>query len=454
VAQTPIAERSAPPAATPPAATPPPAASTAPSRAPAESDSAAPSPAPADLASIATLADLQQALRRIGAAEPAAAQALADQLRSSLAGAHRLPLVLGDQVVFTYKGAADAVHWRGSFNGWGDPGLAGSRVGGTDLWIGLATLPAASRVEYVVVPDDARPIPDPANPARGYSGLAGTTSVLALPGFTVTDESAPRDGIARGELSDPRSILSRYLGYTVDYRVYTPAGYEHLDALPVLYVLDGNDFADDRMGAMPTILDNLIADGRIKPIIAVFIDAREPGKPANNRREDAFIGHPVENARFVADELVPAVDHAYRTDRSPAGRTIAGVSFGAIAATFIAALRPDTFHGLAAFSPSLWVIDSPQYLSKPGLVAGARRIGETTQGILGCGQDGTPACQPVRIFLSGGLPDWDVGNLGTLAAALEQRGYAIEFREVREGHTWDQWRGLSDEMLEFFYGRA
>jgi enterochelin esterase-like enzyme len=438
---TPVAGRPASPIAAErsawPIATPRPAASMAPSRAPA---------------GIESLAGLQQVLRSIGTAEPAAAQGLADDLWASLARAQRLPLVLGDQVVFAYKGAADAVHWRGSFNGWSEPGLAGSRVGGTDLWIGLATLPEASRVEYLLVRDGTDPFPDPANPATGYSGLFGTTSVLALPGFTVTDESVARDGVARGDLSASQSIESRHLGYTVDYRVYTPSGYDRLDALPVLYLLDGNDFLDDRMGALPAILDNIIADGRIDPLIAVFIDAREPGDPANNRREDAFIGHPVENARFVADELVPAVDDAYRTDPSPAGRAIAGVSYGGIAATFIVALRPETFHGLAALSPSLWVIDSPQFLSRPELVAGARRMGSTTQAIIDCGQGASPACQPIRIFLSAGLPDWDVGDLSSLAGLLEQRGYAIEFRKVREGHTWDQWRGLSDEMLEFLYG--
>jgi enterochelin esterase-like enzyme len=35
---------------------------------------------------------------------------------------------------------------------------------------------------------------------------------------------------------------------------------------------------------------------------------------------------------------------------------------------------------------------------------------------------------------------------------LQDQGYAVEFHQVQEGHTWDHWRGLSDEMLIYFFG--
>jgi enterochelin esterase-like enzyme len=69
-----------------------------------------------------------------------------------------------------------------------------------------------------------------------------------------------------------------------------------------------------------------------------------------------------------------------------------------------------------------------------------------------CGGDAGSACVPIRIFLSAGIPDWDVGDLSSLVRILERRGYGIEFHQTREGHTWDQWRGLADEMLTYLYG--
>ena len=404
--------------------------------------------------SIESLDDLRTILREIGAASPAAGRERVDRLWEELAQDGRVPLVLGNDVVFLYRGEADKIHWRGSFNGWSEPGLAGSRVGSTDLWVAWTTLPPESRIEYKIVRDGTDWLVDPVNPRTAYSGLTGNNNVVALPGFRVTDESAKRADVAPGTLDADHSIVSRHLQDTVHYWVYTPAGYETLERLPVLYMLDGNDFVDERMGALPTILDNLIADGRIEPLIAVFVDAREPGNPQNNRREDEFLANPMEHARFIAEELVPAIDGAYRTAPDPDARAIAGVSYGGIAATYVAASQPTTFHNVAAFSPSLWVLDSPEYLADPQHVAGSRLMQPVIGSAIECGGEAGPACLPLRVFLSAGLPEWDVGDLGSLAKVLEGLGYPIDYQQVREGHTWDQWRGLSDEMLVFLFGTS
>ncbi len=238
---------------------------------------------------INTLQDLRAILREIGTAPPMAAQARADELWQTLVSQQRAPLILGERVVFFYKGEAAQVNWRGSFNNWGEPGLAGVRIGQTDLWVGLHELPAASRAEYNIVLNGEDWIADPANPHTAFSGLTGENSVVTMPGFTVTDESQRRSDVTPGLLTGGLSIASEYLGYTVNYWVYTPAGYENLKQLPALYLLDGNDFVDERMGALTNVLDNLIADGRIQPVLAVFVDAREPGNPQRNRREDEML---------------------------------------------------------------------------------------------------------------------------------------------------------------------
>jgi len=423
---------------------------------PTEAASPSPTPGgtPTATGSVAatTLEGLRLAFREIAAAPPTTAQARADEVWDALVEDPGIPAVFGDDVVFAYKGEADTVEWRGSFNGWSAPGLAGSRVGGTDLWIGYVTLPAASRAEYKIVLDGEEWLVDPVNSATAYSGLTGVNNVVTLPGFRVTDESRVRSGMARGELRGGLSLASRHLGYTVGYWVYTPAGYDGLRRLPVVYVLDGNDFVDERMGALPRVLDNLIAAGSIEPIIAVFTDAREPGDPQHNRREDEFLARPVEHAAFIADELVAAIDGAYRTNPDPDARAIAGVSYGGLAATFIAATQPDVFHNLAAFSPSLWVVDSPQYLSDERQVEGARVMRPALDAVTTCGGDAGSACVPIRIFLSAGIPDWDVGDLSSLVRILDRQGYAVDFHQVREGHTWDQWRGLADEMLAYLFG--
>lgn len=404
---------------------------------------------------IETYQDLQKVFKEIKEANPTEAQSHADKLWQTLVDSQREPLVFGTQVIFFYKGQADQVHWRGSFNNWSVPGLPGVHVEKTDLWIAYTEFPEASRVEYKIVLNDGEWVEDPVNPKTTFSGMTGVNNVITLPGFSVTDESQARSDVAHGKLTGSLSIRSEALGYSVNYRVYTPVGYETLEKLPVIYVLDGNDFVDERMGALPNVLDNLIADGRIKPVMAVFVDARDPENPKFNRREDEFLVHPVEHAQFISDELVPVMDRNYHTDPRPEARTITGVSYGGLSAFYIAASRSDTFHNLAAFSPSLWVLDSPQYLSSEAQKEGSRAMlpavsGETTK----CGDNTGFECPrlPVKIFLTVGFADWDVGDFSGLVASLEEQKYPVEFHQVREGHTWDNWRGLSDEMLIYFFG--
>lgn len=405
---------------------------------------------------IGSFQDLQKVFKEIGSGTPELAQVQANELWRTLVDSRRIPWIDGTRVVFFYKGQADQVNWRGSFNNWNEPGLAGVRIGQTDLWIAYTELPEASRAEYKILLNNKDWVVDSANPNTTFNGMTGVNNVVSLPGFSVTDESKKRDDVAQGALTGEISLDSQALGYTVNYQVYTPAGYENLDSLPVLYVLDGNDFVDERMGALPIILDNMIADGRIQPVIAVFVDAREPGNPQNNRREDEFLVHPVEHARFIADELVPEIDRTYRTDPLPDSRVIAGVSYGGLSAYYIAALRSEVFGKLAAFSPSLWVLDSPQYLTKPEQVQGSTTMLPAVSGeAIACGENTGYTCPrlPIKIFLTVGLEGWDVGDFSQLVSMMKQQGYPVEFHQVREGHTWDQWRGLSDEMLTYFFGK-
>ncbi len=405
---------------------------------------------------IDTFDHLKAAFKEITSLAPAPAQARADDLWQALVAGERVPWIVGTQVIFLYKGQAEQVNWRGSFNGWNEPGLAGARVGQTDLWIAYTEFPEASRVEYKIVLNGEDWLADPANSNTAFSGLTGVNNVVTMPGFSVSDETQKRSDVTPGALTGDLTITSDALGYAVNYRVYTPPGYESLAKLPVIYALDGNDFADERMGALPNALDNLIADGRIAPVLAVFVDAREPGNPQRNRREDEFLVRPVEHARFIAEELVPIIDRAYRTDPRPDARVIMGVSYGGLSAYYIAASQSAVFHNLAAFSPSLWVLDSPQYVTDPKQVEGSRQMLPAVSGpAIACGGDTGYTCPrlPVKIFLTIGLAGWDVGDFRGLVETLGQQGYPLEFHQVHEGHTWANWRGLTDEMLVYFFGK-
>ena len=187
-----------------------------------------------------------------------------------------MPLIFDDTAVFLYRGPARSVAWAGDFTRWDfEPPLPGARQGQTDIWILAREFPHDARLDYKILIDGSRQILDPLNPFTQLGGY-GPNSVVRMPGYVYPTITLPRDAIPHGTLSEPHTIASASLGYDVRYQVYTPAGYEALRDLPVIYATDGQEYAHPEMGALPTTLDNLLADGAIRPVIAVFIDPRSP----------------------------------------------------------------------------------------------------------------------------------------------------------------------------------
>lgn len=150
-------------------------------------------------------------------------------------------------------------------------------------------------------------------------------------------------------------------------RVLLPAGYRS-DAptgYPVLYVNDGQDM---EAVALRETLAALIADGSVRPVIAVAIDM-PPDRMAAYGLSDRAAGRSVvaqtrfgpvgANAQayseWIVKTLVPLIDARYRTRRAPDARTMLGWSLGALNAFNLGWNYPEVFGRVGAFSPSFWV---------------------------------------------------------------------------------------------------
>jgi len=380
----------------------------------------------------ATFRALKDSLETVAAS---GAEAALDTFWQALQDARRVPFAVGDSVAFLYRGAAERVAWHGDFDGWGsDASVAseGARVAGADLWILASTFPADARIDYKIVLDGNRWMLDPANPLQQWSGF-GPNSELRMPAYVPPPETVPRPGLPRGLLSDDLRIESKRLGYEVLYRVYTPAGYDTLAGLPTLYVTDGPEYADDRMGGMTIVLDNVIADGLVEPVLVVFVDPREPGNPGNNRRQHEYADAYEDFAAFLADELVPAVDRAYKTEPSAERRGILGTSLGGIFSAYLGAARPDVFHCIALHSPAFWYDTRNREDRVYRLYTEATRL-------------------PLKIFMSTGTIHDTEAGARRMRAVFEAKAYPLRYVEVHEGHSWGNWRALLDEPLRFCWG--
>ena len=94
----------------------------------------------------------------------------------------------------------------------------------------------------------------------------------------ISDHTAANLGV----VSENVRIESESLGYVLQYRVYTPPGYDTFSNLPTIYITDGQWYLS--AGHMDTVLDEEIARGTIDPVVAIFLDNRNPDNLQENRR--------------------------------------------------------------------------------------------------------------------------------------------------------------------------
>ncbi len=112
------------------------------------------------------------------------------------------------------------------------------------------------------------------------------------------------------------------------------------------------------MGALPTILDNLIAARAIPPVMAVFVDPRTVDMRANRRGPELLTNPRFQS--FLTQELIPWIDGHYATLPEAGARAIVGSSLGGLHATYTALRQPGWF-GMAG-------ILSPYFKAKPAVL--------------------------------------------------------------------------------------
>jgi enterochelin esterase-like enzyme len=380
-----------------------------------------------DYSGINTVVGLKRALYSIAEeANPDTRNISLGLLWDTLRTRRQIPFTAGDSALFLFRGTATNVRWAGDFNRWSAtaPGYEGTLVPGTDVWYLEKKFPSDARLDYKIVVD-GNWIPDPANTFIQYSGF-GPNSELRMPIWKYPEETIPTAGATRGTLSAPQSIDSKpeNLNYSVGFMVYTPHNYTNLSGLPAIYVTDGHEYSDERLGSMITVLDNLIYRKMIEPVIAVFIDPRNPSNLSLNRRMSEYRAN-IKFADFVADELVTHIDSNYKTDSDPAKRAIMGTSLGGWNSAFFGLMRHDVFGLVAIHSPS----------SNQAIISGyaeAERL-------------------PLKIFMSTGLINDTGQQAQQLRDVFNGKGYPLLYKEVNEGHSWGNWRALIDDPLMWFF---
>ncbi len=283
---------------------------------------------------------------------------------------------------------------------------------------------------------------DPRNPATSES-VGNSWSVVAIPG----SEGMDTKNVPHGAVAD----VTYYSSVVAKFRrmhVYTPPGYENgKGRFPVFYLLHGAGDSDDSwtsVGRAGFIMDNLIADGKAKPMIVVM--------PAGHTRTFTFGGPPSSGPRPPADEfeqdfikdIMPIIEKNYRamTDRN--SRAIAGLSMGGGQTLNLFIPHQDKFAYVGVFSSGLFGAFG---IRRPGDAAQPTNARSPWEEQHLAELDNTEWKKGVKlVWFSTGKDDFLLQTTRSTVNLLKKHGFNPIYEESTGGHTWTNWR---DYLIKF-----
>ena len=240
-------------------------------------------------------------------------------------------------------------------------GLGGT--GGTVLqkgkdgfWYGTTDGPMDEGFHYYHLTIDGGVVNDPG--AKNYYGSCRWESGIEIPAHDrdfYALKNVPHGNVQKIIFHSP-STNSERVAY-----VYTPAGYEKStvgkkgkeNRYPVLYLQHGwgeDETAWTNQGHANLILDNLIAEGKIKPFIIVMTYGMTNECKWGRMHEFDW----TEFQKVLMDELVPYVDSHFRTIPDRQHRAMAGLSMGGMETRMATLARPEVFGYWGLFSGGIY----------------------------------------------------------------------------------------------------
>jgi len=286
---------------------------------------------------------------------------------------------------------------------------------------------------------------DPRNPMV-KQGVSSLDSMFLVPGPEAAYEDV--QPVPHGEV---RAVWydSKTLGGPRRMHVYTPPGYERGSAkYPVFYLIHGGGDEDSgwsTIGRAGFILDNLLAAGKIKPMIVVMPNgsitlpgvANPMGGGRGAATPEAIAARIVAISKlhdaFVSDlltDIIPHVESTYRVLATRENRAIAGLSMGGAETLRAAPSNLDKFAWIGVFSMGL----------QEGVNAGVNS--DFVQRNAAFFADPEKTNKQVKLFWIGvGKDDRTVGDgPKRLSDTLKAHSIRHEYHETEGGHTWINWR--------------
>jgi enterochelin esterase-like enzyme len=273
---------------------------------------------------------------------------------------------------------------------------------------------------------------DPSNP-RFTLNLVNVSNLVTVPG----DTPQPWDdaNVPHGTLHHHIYATGTVLGLPENqsgYFVYTPPGYDNKakKPYPVLYLLHGwsdSDAGWSAVGHANLILDNLLAAGKIKPMVVVMpLGYGDMAFVRNSLWSDpAAVDHNTNLfAKSLLTEVLPAVESEYRVSKDRKDRAIAGLSMGGLESLEVGLTHTDKFAWVGGFSSAVREFDYAQKLASLDPKTANLRL----------------------LWIACGTEDSLIEPNRKLVAFLKTKEMPVTQVETPGLHTWLVWR---DNLIHF-----
>jgi len=272
---------------------------------------------------------------------------------------------------------------------------------------------------------------DPMNPRR-FQIYPRAVSVVELPEALPQPWNAKKPGVPNSSIT-VHKVKSLILKNERTVWVYTPPDYAlEKQKYGMLILFDGPAYKD--WVSTPTILDNLISEKRIPPLIAVLVSHPNPWvRNTELTCSEAF-------TRFLGEELMLWIAQKCSVTSDPSRIVVGGSSYGGLGAAYAAFRYPQIFGNVLTQSGA-FMYNPPEEAESEWLIRQFKASPKL----------------PIRFHIDFGLMedylvDEDspsiVGTNRHFYEVLRAKDYWVHYQEFNGGHEYINWRGtLSDGLI-------
>jgi enterochelin esterase family protein len=331
------------------------------------------------------------------------------------------PLIDGNKVTFLWEGDS-APRLIDDLHGWEDAPQTLKRVS-PNLWACSFHLARDAYFEYGFYdPAMKQRFPDPLNPRRVWNGVGNYNHFFYMPEASPSPLTQRQPGAARGRVTTHtvETWMVAAPGHRRVYLYHPPVD----ERVPLLIVYDGPDYL--RRGRLPIIVDNLIAQKRIRPIALAFLPNGGPRRGVEYACSDATLA-------WIEHDVLPLANRELNladVKTQPGAFGVLGASFGGLMSVYTGLRLPEIF-GRVISQSAVFETEGRDFVVVDLIRHAPSRP---------------------RLYMDVGTLDFLLEDNRRVVPLLREHGFDLTYREYGGAHNYTSWRDHVHLGLEAMFG--